>query len=118
MKLFEHLTDNLDYSDCESLIDVASLANEAIELTGIETADVLDKLADELGIKGMGPLFRKFEELEDAEIFTTALSDALEHEEKAAKYPWDVADVVVGIMLLHGKQELREQLSELPYRKD
>ena len=118
MKLLEHLTENLDYSDCESLIDVASVAHEAIELAGIETEDVLDKLSEELGILEMGHLFRKFKELEDEEIFTMALSDALEHEEKAAKYPWDVADVVVGIMLLHGKQELREQLSELPYRKD
>lgn len=118
MKLFEHLTRRLDYSDCESLIDVASTANEALEQLGIETKDVLDKLVGELGIRDIGNLFSNFEELDDADVFTTALTDVLEHEEKAAKYPWDVADVVVGLMLLHGKAELREQLSELPYRKD
>lgn len=118
MKLFEHLNKELDYSDCESLTDVASLAHEAIEDFGIETEDVLDKLSGELGIRDLGNLFGEFEDLDDAEMFTRSLSDVFEFEEMAAKHPWDVADVVVGLLLLHGKAELREQLAELPYRND
>lgn len=117
MKLFDYLNDDLDYSNCKSIIDVASMAHDAFDDLGIETEEVLENLGAELGIKDIGDLFAEFEDLDDAGIFLRALGDVFEYEDKAAKYPWDVADVVVGMLLLYGKPDLREQLSELPYRE-
>lgn len=117
MELIKHLINEFDYSGCESRIDVASIVSGAFEELGVPTEEVLTEVVCELGIKYAGNLFEDFQDLPDADHYEQALSDALDFEEKMGKYPWDVADVVVAIMMLQAPTELREHLENLPFRK-
>ena len=118
MELLNYLNNEIDYSECESLSDAADLAYEAFDHCGMQPERFLDKLLSELGVRDVGILFSDFEELDEAECFKTALGDALQFEEMAGKYPWDVAEVVVGLIMLHAKPSVRERLAELPYRSE
>lgn len=117
MELFSYLTEKIDYSDCESLIEVSSRAYAAFNDLGVNIEDVLDSVLKELNIEEIGCLFDEFEELSYAQHYSTAISDVLEFEEMIGKYAWDVTDVVVGLMMLRATPELRDQLRTLPFRK-
>ncbi len=117
MELIKRLINEFDYSDCESRIDVATIVNEALEELGVPTEDVLTEVVSELGLTYAEHLFDDFQELPDAHHYEQALSDALEFEENMGKYPSDVADSVVAIMMLQAPPELREHLENLPFRK-
>jgi hypothetical protein len=117
MELFSYLTHKIDYSDCESLIEVSSRAYAAFNDLGVNIEDVLDSVRKELNIEEIGGLFDEFEELSYAQHYSTAISDVLEFEGMIGKYAWDVTDVVVGLMMLRATPELRDQLRTLPFRK-
>ena len=116
MKLFSYLTHKIDYSDCESLIEVSSRAYAAFNDLGVSMEDVLDSMLKELNIDDIACLFDEFEELSYAQHYSTAISDVLEFEEMIGKYAWDVTDVVVGLMMLRATSELRDRLRTLPFR--
>jgi hypothetical protein len=116
MELIKLLTNDVNFDDCATQVEVASLVNQAIEDLGIEAEEVLDQLASELDLGDIGELFSDFDDLPDANLYKEALYDALQFEEMQGKYPWDIADVVVGVLMLHASPELQEQLRDLPYR--
>lgn len=117
MELFDHLTTKIDYTNCEFLMDAVNLIYAEVKSLGIEKGDVLHFIRKELGIRYLGSLYKDFDELKNSEIFKEALSNVFKFEEMAGTYHWDVVDVVLGMMLLHGHPKLREKLSTLPYRE-
>lgn len=113
MELFDHFSKNVNYRDCKSLEDASEVALTAIEASGMRPQDVLRRVLGELGGMPVHCLPEQFRSLRDAAFFTVSVNDALEYEFMAYHYPSNVADILVGLLLLHGQLELREHLKEL-----
>lgn len=115
MELFKHLIDSIDYSKCTSLEEVAQAVNEEIERLEVPFGGALSDVLLELGNWNIDRVKESFHHLEDANRLTTAVCDIIEFEEEIApQYPWNVTDVIVGLMLTQANPELREHLRSLP----
>lgn len=113
MELFNQFSKNVNYRDCKSLEDASEVALAAIEASGIHPEEVLRQVLSELGGMPIHCLPEQFRSLTDAAFFTVSVNDALDYEFMAYQYPSNVADIVVGLLLLYGQIELREHLKEL-----
>ena len=115
MELFKHLTDSIDYNKRTSLEEVAQAVNEEIERLGVPFEGALADVLLELGNWNIDRVKESFHRLEDANRLTTAVCDIVEFEEEIApQYPWNVTDVIVGLMLTQATPEMREHLRSLP----
>ena len=115
MGLFKHLIDNIDFSSCTSLEVIALVVHEEIERLGVPFESALSDVLLELGNWNIDKVRESFRHLADANRLTTAVCDIVEFEEEIApQYPWDVTDVIVGLMLTQATPELREHLRSLP----
>lgn len=115
MGLFKHLIDNIDFSSCTSLEVVALVGHEEIEHLGVPFESALVDVRRELGNWSIDKVKESFHHLEDSNRLTTAVRDIVEFEEEIApQYPWNVTDVIVGLMLAQATPELREHLRSLP----
>lgn len=115
MKLFDYLTRDIEYSECAFLMDAVCLVYAEIKSLGIAWVNVIDIIREELGLWYSSSFYKGFDELNNSDIFKEALSNVLCFEDLDGTFNWDVAEVVVGLILIHGPDDLRMQLSELPY---
>lgn len=115
MELFKHLVNEIDFSECESIEDVARVVNDEIEDLDIPFGDALDAVLSELGDWSTDKVVHTLGELDDADRLTTAVCDIIEFEEVLeGKYQWDVTDVIVGLMRTQATPEVTDHLNSLP----
>lgn len=115
MGLFKHLIDNIAFSSCSSLEVVALFVHQEIEQSGVPFESAFVDVRRELGNWSIDKVRESFRHLEDASRLTTAVSDIVEFETKIVpQYPWDVTDVIVGLIMTQATPELCEYLRSLP----
>lgn len=115
MELFKHLVSEVDFSQCESLEDVARAVNDEIEDLDIPFGCALDAVLSDLGDWSIDKVIHTFSELEDADRLATAVCDVIEFEEVLeGKYRWDVTDVIVGLLRAQAPPEVTDHLKSLP----
>lgn len=113
MELFGHFSKNVSYRDCKSLEDASGVALAAMEASGIHPEEVLRQVLSDLGGMPIHRLPEQFRSFTDAAFFTVSVNDALDYDFTAYQYPSNVADILVGLLLLHAQLEQREHLKEL-----
>lgn len=113
MELFDHFSKNVSYRDCKSLEDASEAALAAMEASGIHPEEVLRQVLSELGGMPIHRLPEQFRSLTDAAFFTVSVNEALDYKFMAYQYPSNVADIMVGLLLLHAQLEQCEHLKEL-----
>ena len=100
MELSAIFSKNVNYRDCKSCEDASEVARAAIEASGMHPEEVLRQVLRELGGMPVHRLPEQFRSLTDAAFFTVSVNDSLDHEFIAHQYPSNVADILVGLMLL------------------
>lgn len=113
MELFDEFSQIVKYRNCKSLEDASEVARAVITQSGMHPKEVLRWVLDELGGTPLYRLPEQFRSLTDAAFFTAAVNETLDCEFMAFRYPSKVADILVGLLLLHAPRELREHLRKL-----
>jgi hypothetical protein len=113
MELFDYIAKNVNFGNCETLEEASSRALAALEASGMQAGDVLRQILAELGGKPVDRLLDQFGQLSDGAFFRAAVRDVMVYELIQRSHPTNVADILIGLMLLHARPDLRAPLEQL-----